>query len=155
MLLEFLKLVCTAILSAALGGIWVSRWKANLDHAEKRIDDLCSEISKVADLASDYWTRPQTDPSIPVLQAKITSGLLRIASIRVTLETFVSGLGDPGLVDLEQRLIREATGGDFAVHNRQISADSAAATQHAGSALMLAVRKSRLAALNRRWLPKV
>jgi hypothetical protein len=152
---EVLKIIGTAILSAALSGIWVSRWKASLDHAEKRIDDLCSEIAELSDLGSEYWITAQTDPKIPVLQARISSGLVRIATIRVTLSEFVSGLSDDRLIELERNFIRQTTGGDFGVHNREISQATAAATQHAGSALIVEIRKSRLGTFKRRWLPKV
>jgi hypothetical protein len=62
MVFEVLKIIVTVMLSAGLSGIWVSRWKASLDHAEKRIDDLCAEIMKVADHGSEYWVTVQTDP---------------------------------------------------------------------------------------------
>jgi hypothetical protein len=155
MIFEFLKILAAAMLSAGFSGIWVSRWKASLDHAEKRIDDLCSEIAKLADLASEYWVTPQTDARVPVLQARIASGIVRIATIRVTLSQFVSGLAGDQLVELERNFGRQATGGDFAVHNREVSQSSAAAAQHAGSALIVEIRKSRLAAFQRKWLPKV
>jgi hypothetical protein len=155
MLFDVAKIVVPAVLSALLSGIWVSRWKASLDHAEKRIDDLCTEIMKLADLASEYWITPQTDAKIPVLQARISSGLVRIATIRVTLSYFVKGLGDDRIVNLESNFVRETTGGDFGVHNRAISQASAAAAQHAGSALVVEIRRSRLAAFTRSWTPKV
>lgn len=155
MVFDILKIIGTALLSAMLGGVWVSRWKAGLDHAEKRIDDLCSEITKLADLASEYWTTPQSDPKIPVLQARITSGLIRIATIRVTLGEFVSGLNESRLVTLEQNFARKATGGDFGVHNREVSPYTAVEAQHAGSALAVEIRRSRLATFKRSWLPKV
>ena len=94
MIWDLAKIILLAILSALLSGIWVSRWKASLDHAEKRIDDLCAEITKLADLASEYWITAQTDDKIPVLQARITSGLMRIATMRVTLSKFVIGLAE-------------------------------------------------------------
>jgi hypothetical protein len=103
MFFDIAKIVLPAVLSALLSGIWVSRWKASLDHAEKRIDDLCTEIIELADLASDYWITPQSDARIPVLQAKISSGLVRIATIRVTLSHFVNGLGDDRIVNLESK----------------------------------------------------
>ncbi|QOZ09565.1 hypothetical protein [Bradyrhizobium sp. CCBAU 51765] len=133
----------------------MSRWKASLDHAEKRIDDLCAEITKLADLASEYWITPQADAKIPVLQARISSGLVRIATMRVTLSKFVLGLADERLVDLESSFVRQATGGDFGVHNRAPSQSTAAAAQHAGSALVVEIRRSRLASFTRWWTPKV
>jgi hypothetical protein len=155
MIWDLAKIILLAILSALLSGIWVSRWKASLDHAEKRIDDLCAEITKLADLASEYWITAQTDDKIPVLQARITSGLMRIATMRVTLSKFVIGLAEERLVDLESNFIRQATGGDFGVHNRTISQPTAAAAQHAGSALVVEIRRSRLATFTRSWTPKV
>jgi hypothetical protein len=155
MIFDLLKIIITVILSASLGGIWVSRWKASLDHAEKRIDDLCAEISKLADYGSEYWLTAQTDTKIPVLQARISSGLVRIATIRVTLGGFVSGLSGDRLIELERNFVRQMTGGDFGVHNRVESQANAAATQHAASALVIEIRRSRLATFRRSWLPKV
>jgi hypothetical protein len=80
--------------------------------------------------------RRRPDPKIPVLQARISSGLVRIATIRVTLSEFVSGLS-------EERL------------NRETSQANAAGAQHAGSALVIEIRRSRLSTFKRRWLPKV
>jgi hypothetical protein len=155
MIFDLTKIILPAILSAVLSGIWVSRWKSGLDHAEKRIDDLCAEITKLADLSSEYWITAQTDAKVPVLEARITSGLVRIATMRVTLSAFVKGLAEERLVELERKLIREATGGDFGVHNRVISQATAAAAQHAGSALVIGIRRSRLATFTRWWTPKV
>jgi hypothetical protein len=152
---DLLKIVITAILSAGLSGIWVSRWKASLDHAEKRIDDLCAEISKLADLASEYWLLAQTDDKVPVLQARITSGMVRMASIRVSLTKLVRGLQAPRIEELEQGFFRAATGSEFAVHNRPISPSNAAAAQHAASALIVCIRSARMEAIQRTWLPKV
>jgi hypothetical protein len=90
MLLEAAKILITAILSAGLSGVWVSRWKASLDHSEKRIDDLCAEIAKLADYGSEYWLLPQTDDKVPVLQARLTSGMLRVRNVSMTLEHLVS-----------------------------------------------------------------
>jgi hypothetical protein len=147
--------VVPAILSALLSGIWVSRWKASFDHAEKRIDDLCTEIAKLGDLASEYWITPQSDPKIPVLQARVSTGLIRISAMRVTLSQFVSGLASDRLLQLEQLLIRQATGGDFGVHNRTTSVVAAAGAQHAASNYVVEIRRARLASFSRRWLPRV
>jgi hypothetical protein len=155
MIFDLTKIILPAILSALLSGIWVSRWKASLDHAEKRIDDLCAEITKLADLSSEYWITPQTDAKIPVLQARISSGLVRIATMRVTLSKFVIGLAEERLIEMESNFIRQATGSDFGVHNRAPSQSNAAAAQYAGSALVVEIRRSRLATFTRRWTPKV
>ena len=152
---DLLKIVITAVLSAGLSGIWVSRWKASLDHAEKRIDDLCAEVSKLADLASEYWLLPQTDDKVPVLQARLTSGMVRMASIRVSLAKLVRGLEGPRLEELEAAFFRAATGNEFAVHNRSISPSNAASVQHAASALIVHIRAARMDALQRGWLPRV
>lgn len=155
MLLEAVKLFVPAIISALLSGIWVSRWKAGMDHADKRIDDLCTEITKIADLASDYWMLPATDPKNKVLEARITSGLYRIAGLRATLINQVAGLNEKQMVDLESNLVRAATGGDFGVHNRNPSTEQACGSQHAASALVLAIRRARLESFRRSWLPRV
>lgn len=151
---DVLKLIGPAVLSAILSGIWVSRWKANLDHAEKRIDELCSDIYRLADLAADYWSKPQANES-PLLEARISSGMMRLAAARVALSTVVSGLDEARLVDLEQHYIRTATGGDFGVHNRQADITVAVAAQYAASSLVLAIRRGRMEALNARWIPRV
>jgi hypothetical protein len=155
MLIEAAKILVTAILSAGLGGIWVSRWKASLDHAEKRIDDLCAEIAKLADYGSEYWLLPQTDEKVSVLQARLSSGMLRIATIRVSLAGLVKGLNSDRIVQAEAAFIRVTTGGDFAVHNRVASTASAAAVQHSSSALVVEIRRARMQALQGRFLPRV
>jgi hypothetical protein len=156
MLFEAAKILITAILSAGLGGFWVSRWKASLDHSEKRIDDLCAEIAKLADFGSEYWLLPQTDDKVPVLQARLTSGMLRIATIRVSLAGLVKGLGNDRIVQAEMVFIRETTGGDFGVHNRAVSAAYAASAQHSASALIVEIRRARMQALQGQWyLPRV
>ncbi|MCP3467992.1 hypothetical protein [Bradyrhizobium sp. CCGUVB23] len=152
---DLAKLLIAAFLSAGLSGIWVSRWKASLDHAEKRIDDLCSEVMRLADLASEYWLLEQTDPKVPVLQARLSSGIVRLASIRVSLAKLVVGLDGPRVEQLEAAFFRAATGGDFAVHNRPVSSSNAAAVQHAAGALLVHIRTARMASLRRSWLPKV
>jgi hypothetical protein len=152
---DLLKIIVTALLSAGLSGIWVSRWKASLDHAEKRIDDLCAEVSKLADLASEYWLLPQIDDKVPVLQARLTSGMIRMATIRVSLAKLVRGLQGQRLEELEAAFFRAATGSEFAVHNRPISSANAASVQHAASALIVHIRSARMEALQRSWLPRV
>ena len=155
-LLEIGKILLTAALSAGLSGVWVSRWKASTDQADKRIDDLCSDIAKLADLGSEYWITPQTDPKIPVLQARISSGLVRIASIRVSLAGLVKGLANDRLVQAEANFSRAMTGGEFGVHNRTVSAETAAAVQHVASALIVQIRRERMEALQQWWfLPRV
>lgn len=154
--IEVGKILLTATLSAGLSGFWVSRWKASIDHAEKRIDDLCTDIIKLADLGSEYWVTPQADTKIPVLQARVSSGLMRIAAIRVSLSEIVKGLANERLIQSEANFIRTMTGGDFGVHSRIPSVQIAAHVQHAASALIVQIRKARMEALQTQWfLPQV
>jgi hypothetical protein len=144
----------TAVLSAGLSGYWVSRWKANTDHAEKRVDDLCEEVISLADLASEYWTLDQTDPKIPVLEARLQAGLMRAALMRNSLANVVRGLHNEKIVNAEAEFVRATTGGDFGVHNRKASPEAAAASQFAGSALLVEIRRARLSAMERSWIPR-
>lgn len=154
--IEISKILLTAGLSAGLSGVWVSRWKASTDHAEKRIDDMCSDVAKLADLASEYWMMPQADPKAQLLQARISSGLVRIASIRVSLAGLVKGLANDQLIQAESNFSRAISGGDFGVHSRITSITTAAGAQHAASALIVQIRRARMEALQKQWfLPRV
>jgi hypothetical protein len=68
----------------------------------------------------------------------------------------VKGLGNDRIVQAEMAFIRETTGGEFAVHNRTVSAVRAASAQHAASALIVEIRRARMQALQGQWfLPQV
>src|SRR4051812_19252897 len=106
---EVLKVIVPAILSALLSGYWVSRWKARMDYGEKRLDELYDDVQGVADFASEYWECAQSDPKARVLEARVQSGIMRIARTRVLIGSFLKGMDDHRLIEAEAAFIRETT----------------------------------------------
>lgn len=66
----------------------------------------------------------QTDPKIPVLEARLQAGLMRAALMRNSLANVVRGLHNEKIVNAEAEFVRATTGGDFGVHNRKASRSS-------------------------------
>ena len=132
-----------AILAAFLGGYVVSRWKARGDYVERRLDELCDVIGKTADLTSEYWQSNQNTTSA-LSEAKIGAGLRRISGLRVALENLLSKQSGAELRSAEQAFFREATGGDFGVHNRVADRQRVISVQHAGAEFIVSIRTARL-----------
>lgn len=143
LLLEFAKMLFSALLSAFVAVKVVNRLKARSDYVDKRIDDICSEIRSVANLATDYWIK---EPSIELLsvEAKIQAGIRFIEELRVATSKYAPELVSEHAVKVSQDFFRAATGGDFGVHNRISSVERAVSVQHAAVRYVSVVRRARL-----------
>lgn len=144
MLLEILKLLCAALLSALLGGYLVTRYKSREDNVEKRLDELCDEIDRVANLASSYWQLPPSHQDVPILAAKVNAGLFKIAGLRAALSDFVSASASKEMAEAESILLRNTTGEGFGVHNRVEDLQTATQVFRTAATYTVAVRKARL-----------
>lgn len=143
----WLKLAAPALISAFLSGYLISRYRSREDNLDKRCDELCSEIDKVASLAEVYWSksaRELQEGSGTLSDATIKVKLQKIAGIRVMIEQFMSRAAANELVVEEQKLLRCITGGDFGVHTRSSDIERARTVQYVATEYLVAVRNSRM-----------
>lgn len=105
-------------LAAFLSGYLVSRWKTREDAVEKRLDELVSQIDAAATAAQAYWQKPPTDSEIRLAAAKVRAAIARIDGLLSALSPFLSSPANKEMVTVASQFLREATGGDFGVHNR-------------------------------------
>lgn len=132
-----------AIFAAALSGYAVNRWKGRGDYIEERLDELCDLIAETAEVASGYWAKNQTNDAY-LEEARITAGLARIAGLRVLLEGFTSSASVGEMRSAEATFLRDATGGNFGVHNRTADLRRAGGCHHSGAHFIVAVRRARM-----------
>lgn len=142
-LVEAAKLLVSAMLSAFVAVKVVNRLKSQSDHVEKRIDDICSDIRAVADLASEYWVRPPANELRPI-EARIQARISLIERLRNAAASVAPELAAPSIEATSAEFMREATGGDFGVHNRAPAIDRATSVQHAATRYIGAIRRERL-----------
>jgi hypothetical protein len=132
-----------AIFAAALSGYVINRWKGRSDYIEERLDELCDLDVATADIASVYWAKDQTNEAY-LQEARITATLGRIAGLRVLLESFTSTASASELRSAEATFLRDATGGDFGVHNRTANLGRAAGCHHSAAHFNVAIRRARM-----------
>jgi hypothetical protein len=143
--------VTTPILAALLSGYAVNRWKGREDHIEKLFDELCTTAQDAADLASDYWSGTAHDAGMSLREAKILAHLAKMAGLRVLLANYGSQSAIHEMEVAESSFLRQTTGGNFGVHNRQSEPQRVLACQRAASDFVVAVRRTRLADLRGFW----
>ena len=130
-------------LAAWLAVAFVNRSKSRADFIERRVDDVCSEVRQVADLASEYWVKPPFEHQ-RVSESRITARFNQIERTRNTLSKNVTALRDADVVRRSQAFFRIMTSGDFGVHNRTADVERASAVQHAATAYISAIRTARM-----------
>ena len=143
--IEFAKLFVSALVSAFIAVKVVNRLKSRSDHVDKRIDELCSEIRAVANLATDYWMREPSNELKP-LAAKIQAGIRFVEELRVATSDFAPELKSEMSIRASQEFFRAATGGDFGVHNRAANLDRSVSVQYVALRYVSVVRRARLSA---------
>ena len=144
LLIELLKLLVSALVSAYIAVKVVNRLKSQSDHVEKRIDDICADIRSVADLASDYWIRDASNDLLP-LAVRIQARIRLIEELRQATAAVAPELTTPPVGEASQEFLRIATGGDFGVHNRPPEIGRASDVQNAATRYIVRVRRARLA----------
>lgn len=140
-----------ALFGALLSGYAVSRWKGRQEHIERQFDELCSIILETADIAAIYWAGTAADEGMRLSEAKVSAYLMRIAGIRVLLTEDISGSAVNEIQIAESNFLREVSGGQFGVHNRESDIERIARCQFAASELILAARRARLRDLRGFW----
>lgn len=149
---DFSKVVVTVACSATASVYFVNRAKSKADFLEKRIDDICSDVRAVADLASDYWMKPAANDLQP-LEARISARFMYIARMVAIASKNVPELLSPPVVAAQAKFFRTTTGGNFGVHNRDWSVDRARQCQHDATNYMLELRNARSESYNSHtWL---
>jgi len=143
LLIEFLKLSASALISGFVAVKVVNRLKARSDYVDKRIDDICSEIRSIANLASDYWMREPANELLS-MEAKISAGIRFIDELRVATSKFAPELTSENAVKISSQFFRAVTGNDFGVHNRAANIENAVSVQHAAVRYVTMVRRARL-----------
>jgi hypothetical protein len=141
---EPLKIVGTAAMSAIASGYLVSRWKSREDAIEKRLDELWSEIKAAGEQASEYWRMPQISPDLNIRATAIQSTIARIDGTRSTLAEFMSPRANEEIAAHAATFLRQATGGNFGVHNREAEESRAAAAQLAAANYAVWSRRARM-----------
>ena len=139
-----LTFVIPPCLAAYLSGFLVLRWKGRGDYLEERLDEICQMIDMAADLAADYWTIDQQNPNALLSEAKVQAQMMRIAGLRTLLETTMSGSSAREIRDVESAFLREATGGDFGVHNRVADPFRIVTIRHSAAEFIVAIRRARM-----------
>jgi hypothetical protein len=117
------------------------------DYIEKRFDELCSTILDTADLASDYWSGSAADEGMRLCESKIVASLKRIGGLRVILSQYISRSAHNELAQAESALLRETTGGNFGVHNRQPDPQKILSCQAVASDCVITIRRARMSDL--------
>ncbi|MBN9440349.1 hypothetical protein [Bosea sp. (in: a-proteobacteria)] len=141
---EAAKLLIPPILAALLSGYLVNRFKSREDAVEKRLDELYAEIKLAADDATIYWqTEPAAD-DIVLKSARTLAALARLDGLRSAIASHLSVSASKEMAAAGSEFMREATGGDFGVHNRNPDILRAARIQQQASAYAVAVRKARM-----------
>lgn len=139
---DVLKIAVGVGLSAMAAIYIVNKNKSRTDYVEKRIDDLCTEIRAVADLAADYWVKPPGN-DLKVPEARIASRHKQIEEMRRQIGTAASELLSKEVDDASGEFFRCLTGGDFGVHNRGADTERARGAVYSGARFVTAIRKMR------------
>jgi hypothetical protein len=145
LLIEFVRLLVSALVSAFIAVKVVNRLKSQSDHVEKRIDDICADIRAVADLASDYWLKPPANDLKPV-EARIAARIRLIEELRSATSYVAPEINSDAVLAASQEFLREVTGGDFGVHNRDQDFDRACNAQHLATRFIATIRRTRIVA---------
>lgn len=136
--------VLPPIITAFLSGYLVLRWKGRGEYLDKRLDELCAMIDSAAEFGSDYWSIDQSVTGALINEAKLQAQLMKIAGLRASLESEMSQSSIAELRRAESVFLREATGGNFGVHNRVSDLFRAIATRHSAAQFVVAIRAARM-----------
>lgn len=143
-LLETAKILIPPFLAAILSGYFISRWQSRESAIESRLDEVSQELKDAADLAADYWRKQPGDPGIPLLESKVLAAITRIDGLRSAIEEYVSRPARDEITQAASAFLREATGGDFGVHNRAADVERARGVVLFAAIFTVAVRRSRM-----------
>jgi hypothetical protein len=145
--ISWVKTIAPALISAFLSGYLLSRYKSKEDNLDKRCDEICKEANEVAILARDYWIKSAQEVAQGVealLATDIKVRMLKIAGLRTMIEQMLSQSATKELIRAEQLLLREITGGNFGVHNRNLDIERARSVLYEASNFTVAVRSARM-----------
>lgn len=117
--IELLKIFVAAALGAffTLSVTWL---KAHRDAVKSQCDEFLSSIKDAADLGSEYWLTPGTDPDLQLMEMRLIGFQQRFLLLKA--ETFRSFRHlDKDILDRELLDFLDAcTGGDFATAGRGV-----------------------------------
>jgi len=108
---------------------------------------MCATAQTIADFGSEYWAGTPTDEGMNLREAKILGALAKLAGLRVAIGSYISHSSVLEMEMAESTFLREITGGNFGVHNREPDLERVRTCQHAASEVIVRIRRSRLADL--------
>ena len=141
---EIAKPFIPGLVAGALGGYLVTRWKTREDAVEKRLDELCQEVNRVAEFAAEYWQMASTDERLSLWQAKTVAAVARADGLRSLIAPLLSKVASNEIAVEASNFLREATGGEFGVQGRQRNLNQAQYVIQAAAAYTVTIRRSRM-----------
>lgn len=139
----FFPIVFTAVLSVFL----VGRYKTREDHADKRIDELCKDAEEVSRFSERFWSTKLNAKNVEfqLLRTKISISLQKMRDVRAAMGKEFSLSSTREIVQAEQALLRDLTGGEFESPVRPADFDQARIAMASCQSYVTVLRSARIA----------